>query len=63
MRKIEESRSNFCRKMREKEEVFLSYPPKVEQGCLKRLFVDFCDTNVIFYFTGSLEPSANNQKC
>ena len=34
----------------------------VDHGCSKQLVIDFGDKNVIFYHTGSLEPSANNKK-
>ena len=36
---------------------------KSSHGCLKRLFIDFFDKNVILYFTKLWKPSANNQIC
>ena len=34
-----------------------------KHGCLKRLFINFFDKNIIIYFTESGKPSAINQKC
>ena len=34
-----------------------------DHGCLKRLFIDFLDKKVIFYFTKRRKPSANTQIC